>query len=219
MKTFINNIEIHYNQTGTGSPLILLHGNGEDLHIFDLLTEQLQTKFSVYALDSRNHGASSMTADYSYETMAEDVRLFIENQKLEKPYVVGFSDGAIVALMLELLHPNTFKAMMLLGLNLKPSDFLPENLEYLQEEFERTGDELLKLMLEQPQIELNQLDAISIPTTLIAAEDDLFQPRLYSDIKKKIKGAKYIEMKGHDHASYVVNQNILYPIIEKEFLL
>lgn len=217
METTINNITIHYECKGEGRPLVLLHGNGEDHHIFDALIEKLQKDFTVYAIDSRNHGESSKTDDYGYEAMTEDLRLFIEDQELDNPHIVGFSDGAIVALMLELAQPNTFAGMMLLGLNLKPTDFIPENLAYLQEEFSKTGDKLLQLMLEQPQIELEELHHISIPTIIVAAEDDLFQPSLYTNIMTKIKGAQFIEMKGHDHASYVVNQDILYPMIIKEF--
>lgn len=217
METTINNITIHYERKGEGRPLVLLHGNGEDHHIFDALIEKLQKDFTVYAIDSRNHGESSKTDDYGYEAMTEDLRLFIEDQELDNPHIVGFSDGAIVALMLELAQPNTFAGMMLLGLNLKPTDFIPENLAYLQEEFSKTGDKLLQLMLEQPQIELSELKDISIPTIVVAAQDDLFTPSLYNNILKEIKEAQFIEMKGHDHSSYVVDCDILHEPIKTAF--
>ena len=82
MNIKVNGITLEYSKEGTGEPLILLHGNGEDHHIFDKLAEKLKEKFTVYAIDSRNHGKSSMTDDYSYETMAEDIFSFINALEL-----------------------------------------------------------------------------------------------------------------------------------------
>ena len=140
-----NGIDLFYKKSGNGAPLLLLHGNGEDHTIFDVLSEKMQKHFTIYAIDSRNHGQSSKTTDFSYQTMAEDISQFITALDLKDVSIVGFSDGAIIATMLELEHPNTFKQMVLLGINLKPSDFKEENLAYLSAEYEKTKDPLLKL--------------------------------------------------------------------------
>lgn len=217
MKEEINGIYLSYSQSGMGKPLILLHGNGEDHTIFDELTQKLKQHFCIYAIDSRNHGDSSKTDDYSYETMAADVARFIKKKNLGKPSILGFSDGAIIALMLALQYNGIFAKMALLGINLKPDDFKPEILEEMRHEYAATKDPLVKLMLEQPDIELSRLKNITTPTLLVAAEDDIFKDELFTDIADTMPNATLAIMEGHDHGSYIVHEDILYPLLKEFF--
>lgn len=210
MEIKVNNIILNYTQSGKGYPVILLHGNGEDLHIFDKLTEKLKQHYTVYAIDSRNHGGSSKTDDYSYETVVEDIYHFIKQMKLEHVAVIGFSDGAIISLLLQLKYENIFDKLVLLGVNLKPDDFKEEIYGYLVEEYEKTKDPLVKMMLEQPQIELEELKRINVPTLVVAAEDDIYYRKNFTDIAETIPHAVLKIMQGHDHSSYIVNEDILY---------
>lgn len=205
-----NGIDLFYKKSGNGAPLLLLHGNGEDHTIFDALSEKMQKHFTIYAIDSRNHGQSSKTTDFSYQTMAEDISQFITALNLKDVSIVGFSDGAIIATMLELEHPNTFKQMVLLGINLKPSDFKEGNLAYLSAEYEKTKDPLLKLMLEEPNIELSSLKAINTHTLVVRAEDELFDDALYTEIVNTMPNAQLLIMENHSHDSYVVNSDTLF---------
>ncbi len=152
MKITVNNVTLNYIEKGKGKPLIMLHGNGEDLQIFDKLIDKLQKHFTVYAIDSRNHGESTKTADYTYETMAEDIHQFIEKLELKDVSVIGFSDGAIISLLLTLKYPQILEKMVLLGVNLKPTDFKSDIYNSIIEEYEKTKDPLFKMMLEQPNI-------------------------------------------------------------------
>lgn len=218
MEINTNNITLNYIKEGNGDPLILLHGNGEDLHIFDKLIHKLKSHFTVYAIDSRNHGGSSQSEDFTYETMAEDIRRFIEKLQLKQVSIVGFSDGAIVALLLAIEHHQIFDKMVLLGVNLKPTDFKLEIYNSIVEEYERTKDPLFKMMLEQPNIELEELKGVDTPSLIIAAEDDLYHENTFQDIANTMPNAVLKIIKGHDHGSYVVNKDILYPYL-REFLL
>lgn len=217
MKINVNNITLNYIQEGQGEPLILLHGNGEDLQIFDKLISKLKKQFTVYAIDSRNHGSSTRTEDFSYETMAEDIHQFIEKLELKHVSVIGFSDGAIISLLLTLKYPQIFKKMVLLGVNLKPSDFKLDIYNSIVEEYEKTQDPLFKMMLEQPNIELDDLKEINTPTLVIGAEDDLYNEDSFQNIADTMPDAELKIMKGHDHGSYVINCDILYPSLN-EFL-
>ena len=187
MNIKVNGITLEYSKEGTGEPLILLHGNGEDHHIFDKLAEKLKEKFTVYAIDSRNHGKSSMTDDFSYETMAEDIFSFINALEPGGVSLVGFSDGAVISLFLALKYPDIIKKMALLGVNLKPSDFKKNCYEYVKKEYEKTKNPLFKLMLEEPNIELDRLAGINIPSLIIAGEDDIFYRKTFSTYRMKFK--------------------------------
>ena len=194
-----------------------MHGNGEDLQIFDKLVSKLEKQFTVYAIDSRNHGGSTRSEDFTYETMAEDIHQFIEKLELKHVSVIGFSDGAIISLLLTLKYPQTFDRMVLLGVNLKPTDFKLDIYNSIAEEYEKTQDPLFKMMLEQPNIELDDLKEINTPTLVIGAEDDLYYEDSFQNIVNTMPNAVLKIIKGHDHGSYVVNNDVLYPYVA-EFL-
>lgn len=217
MEINVNNITLNYLVKGNGNPLILLHGNGEDLQIFDKLVSKLEKQFTVYAIDSRNHGGSTRTEDFTYETMAEDIHQFIEKLELKHVSVIGFSDGAIISLLITLKYPQTFDRMVLLGVNLKPTDFKLDIYNSIAEEYEKTQDPLFKMMLEQPNIELGDLKEINTPTLVIGAEDDLYYEDSFQNIVNAMPNAVLKIIKGHDHGSYVVNNDVLYPYVA-EFL-
>jgi len=211
MEICVNGITLFYEKHGKGAPLILLHGNGEDHHIFDKLSEKLQNNFTLYAIDSRNHGKSEKTDDFSYETMTEDVFAFCTAFSIEKAYFLGFSDGAIISLFLAFTHPEKIKKMALLGVNLFPSDFTEENMAFIQDMYEQTKDPLFYLMMKEPNIDILRLKEIDLPTLLIAAENDLFRPELYPESEEAFPNASLLIMEGHEHDSYIIENDMLYP--------
>ena len=206
----MNNFRLSYIKEGVGKPLILMHGSGEDRHIFDEIINKLKKDFTVYAIDSRNHGESEKTDIFTYEAMSEDISEFIKKLKLDGAYVVGFSDGAILALMIGMKYPELIGKMALLGINLKPEDFKEAEYNYLLKEYNETKDPLFKMMLEQPDIELEKLKDVNIPTLVIAGENDVFYEKTFTDIVKVMPNAVLKIMGGHDHSSYIINQDILY---------
>lgn len=217
MQLGVNNIHLNYEKTGKGHPVILIHGSGEDHHIFDKLAKKLKDSFTVYAFDSRNHGLSTKTDDYTYKSMAKDYYQSINALGLEKPHLVGFSDGAIIGVIIETLYPDTFGKMALLGINLQASDFKDEIIEYMKAEYDETNDPLLNMMLTQPSISLSQLEKIVTPSLLVFAEDDLFKSEMVNSILKSMKNSTLKIVKGHDHGSYIINEDILYPDLMQFF--
>lgn len=192
------------------TPLILLHGNGEDSSIFSKLTPGLRTQFTVYSLDSRNHGKSEYTATYDYAVMAQDVYAFTQAMGLEKVNLLGFSDGGIIALMLAINNAEIVNRMALLGVNLSPEDLLEDVFSEMKNEYEKTKCPLFKLMLTQPNISINTLTQVNTPTLLVAGENDIFKPDLYHRMLCAMPNAKFLLMKGHTHDSYIVSSDLLY---------
>lgn len=213
----VNGISLYYEVVGNGRPLILLHGNGEDHHIFDVLAEKLAAHFTVYAVDSRNHGQSEKTDLYSYETMAEDIYELIRVMHLAPVNIAGFSDGAIIGLMLALSHPECLEKAALLGVNLKPEDLTEESRRFIEEMYDKTGDPLFRLMLEEPNIDLQTLRSVTLPILLTAGEEDLFNPSLYTDLMHTLPNASLKIMSGHDHGSYVIHTDLLFSDLKDFF--
>lgn len=210
MKIQVNGTTLFYKKVGAGSPLILLHGNGEDHHVFDKLSEKLKDDFTIYAIDSRNHGKSNKTGDYSYETMAEDIYEFIEKMGLGRVNILGFSDGAIISLFLAMKQTEVLNKMVLLGVNLSPKDFTEESYHLIEETYAKTKDPLFKLMMEEPNIRLDDLREIAVPTLIVAGEKDVFKPETFENLQLSLLDSRLIIMAGHDHDSYIVGQDILY---------
>ena len=217
MKIRANGIELAYEKTGMGEPMLLLHGNGEDHHIFDTLSQKLLQQFTLYAIDSRNHGESTKTDEYSYDVMAEDIAAFIEALGLDSVDIVGFSDGAIIALLLAMKGCRAIRKMALLGVNLKPEDFTEESYQFVKETYEETKDPLFKLMLEEPNISPKNVKNIAVPTLVVAGENDIFKPETFVTLSKALPDGQLLVMEGHEHDSYLVGQDCLYPELIRFF--
>lgn len=213
MNIKVNNVDLFYEKTGNGPSLILLHGNSENHHTFDKLVEKLENNFTIYAIDSRNHGESEKIDSFSYHLMTQDIYEFIEKLDLKKPSILGFSDGAIIALLLAMEHRDLLDKLILLGVNLKPSDFTEKSYNFIKSYYEKTKSPFFKLMLEEPNIELEDIKKVVIPTFLIAGEKDIFKEETYTTIQKTLPNSQLRIIENHNHDSYIKNNDMLYPLL------
>lgn len=213
----VNGISLNYEKLGQGYPLIMLHGNGESLEIFKKLAKKLKAHYEIYLIDSRNHGKSSSTKEISYEDMREDIYEFIKKLNIKKPNVIGFSDGAIVSSMIEIKYKDTFNKMALLGINLSPRDFKDKIYSIMLEKFKNSNNPLEILMLNEPNINLEELSTIDKDVMFFYGDYDLFKDSLYDKLKKALPKAYHKKMIGYDHSSYINNNDIIYDDLIKFF--
>ncbi|WP_225744465.1 alpha/beta fold hydrolase [Marinilactibacillus sp. Marseille-P9653] len=199
-------IQLNYEVTGTGPNVILLHGNGEDLHIFDALVSRLKASFTVYAVDSRDHGKSTQTNEpFNYNDLTEDIHLFIQKLQLEEVTILGFSDGGIIALLLGIRQERYLRKLISLSPNLSPKDWKKAPLMKIQERYRETKDPMFHMMLNEPNIDPKELKNIVVPTLITAGEHDLFYRSMYRTIEKRIPEAELQILKGEDHSSYIID--------------
>ena len=206
----VNGITMHYAVSGEGKPIILIHGNGEDHHIFSVETDQLVAAgYKVYAPDSRGHGANSPLTAYHYADMAEDIYAFIRVIGLEKPALYGHSDGGIIGLLLEINHPGTLGILAVSGTNLSPEGLIPSFIEEFTALNKKSPDPLITLMLTEPHIDPENLKGISIPVLVTVGEHDLILPSETEKIVHAIPDATMIAVENEDHGSYIVGSEIM----------
>ena len=206
----VNGVCLHYAAAGAGKPVVLVHGNGESHELFNVEIRQLvDAGYRVFAPDSRGHGANDRLNEYHYADMAEDMYRFIRALHLEKPLFYGHSDGGIIGLLLEIHHPGTLGAMAISGANLSPEGLDPAFLKEYTELNKQHPDPLVTLMLTEPDIEPQLLEAICIPTLVTVGEHDLILPEETQRIVRHLPNAKQIVVKGEDHGSYVVNSETM----------
>jgi alpha-beta hydrolase superfamily lysophospholipase len=102
----VNGLKMYYEITGTGQPLILLHGGFGNTEMFMPAREALAKNYKVIAVDLQGHGR---TADIDRpivaDSMANDIAALIKQLNLGKTNIVGYSLGGMVALRLAIQHP------------------------------------------------------------------------------------------------------------------
>ena len=160
-------------------PAIFLHGNGESSSLFKDVPKYLSPQFKVIAPDTRGHGKSTY-APLSYDYFAEDVKGIADALGLNKPVLVGFSDGAITALKALIEYPGFFGGAVLAGAR-------------------------VRLMLDEPVFDEKDIAAIDAPVLILAGEKDMVELSHTEKLASLIKGSELKILKGESHSSYVAD--------------
>lgn len=215
MRILVNNVNLYYEEYGNGQPIILLHGNQETHEIFDKLIDKLKDNYKVYAIDNRCHGKSENPIDISYDLMCDDIIDFIKKLNIEKPILYGFSDGGIVGLLIAIKEPNLLSNLIISGANITPDvlTFFDNMITKLFYFFTRS--KYIKMMLNEPNIPLSDLQKIVIPVHVIAGEKDVIKYEHTKLIADNIKNSTLEIVKGEKHGSYIIHSDKIYEIIKK----
>jgi esterase len=105
-------ISLNSQITGEGPPLLIVHGLFGQGRNWGGLARQLGRRFTVHAVDLRNHGASPRATPMTYEAMAADLAAYIEAHQLSPAYIVGHSMGGKAAMLLALQNPELVKRLL-----------------------------------------------------------------------------------------------------------
>lgn len=209
-------IKLYYEKTGTGTPIIMLHGNGEDHKIFDKAVRILKNHYTVYAIDSRDHGKSGKVTELHYEDMADDVYDFITLLNLEKPIVYGFSDGGIIALILAVKHQDILSKIIVSGVNAAPNGLKTIHILTYKISYFSHKNPKVKMMLTEPNITDNMLKSIKIPAVITAGSNDMIKQRHMQHIADCIPNSTFTVFKNELHGSYIVNSTKIAEFILKQ---
>ncbi len=202
------------------SPVLLLHGNGEEHGIFGPTIDALcEAGHTVVAIDSRAQGRSTRgTAPLTYELMAADALAVLDHLGIASAHVVGFSDGAIEGLLIARDHPERALSLLSIGANLTPdgvddsfemeaiADRLSGWVSYWTEGegAEKSVDTaLLNPPLDEAartaELLRASLNVISCPTTVMAGEFDEIDRAQTDLIFRSIPGATLQIVEGCGH--------------------
>lgn len=207
---------INYRIIGEGEPLIMLHGNGESMEIFNEAVEELKSKYQVILIDTRGHGGSIMTdsRDFHYQDMASDLAEFIDALGLRNVNLYGFSDGGIVALMYAINCYTNINHLILSGVNITTGGLKFSFHLLLWLKFIFTGSNLSGLMLKEPKINPVLLENIRTNVLLVYGESDIIKKREIATINAKIPVSSLVFVPKENHGSYVVNSKKIALIID-----
>lgn len=177
----LGNAKIYYEEYGKGTPLIFLHGNNGSISDFYKQISFFSKNYRVIAIDTRGQGRSTdlTESEYSYKGFADDLFKVVEALKLDKINILGWSDGGNTGLIFNYKHPDLVGKLITIGANLNPAGIKEDVLNsFKQQALENkagTNKRLINLMLNYPDITVEQLGKIKNPALIIAGSNDVIK--------------------------------------------
>ncbi len=109
----INGIDIAYDDTGSGSPVVFLHGYPFNRSLWNAQISALSNTYRLITPDLRGHGDSAVTDSVTINEMATDVAGLLDTLGIERAVVGGLSMGGYVTLAFEKQFPDRVRALVL----------------------------------------------------------------------------------------------------------
>ncbi len=210
-------ISHYYIEQGTGYPFILLHGNGEDSSYFSNQINEFSLLYHVFAIDTRGHGKTDRgNAPFTIRQFADDLMEFMDSHKIDRANILGFSDGANIAMIFAIKYPDRVNKLILNGGNLNAKGIkrtvqVPIEIGYKMASLfsgkslqARENAEMLGLMVNEPDIAVDDLAKIQAVTLVIAGTKDMVKEEHTRLIAKNISNAKLQFIKGNH---FIANKN------------
>jgi esterase len=114
--TEVNGYDMAYQESGSGAPLVLVHGALTDYRTWAAVAPELAKHYHVYIVALRHYYPEKWDGkgnDFSYEQHASDVAEFIKKLKLGKVHLLGHSRGGGVVVNVAKQNPEVIKTLIL----------------------------------------------------------------------------------------------------------
>jgi len=212
---------IWYATYGSGPPVILLHGGlGHSGNWGYQVPALVRSGYRAVLMDSRGHGRSTRDArPFMYELMASDVSAVMDALHLEKASLVGWSDGATIALILAMKAPTRVAGVFFFACNMDPSgvnqitepnpvlarclgrhakDYA--RLSATPDQFKAFAEAVGLMMKTQPNYSAHDLAQISAPVVIVQSEHEEFIRREHAEyLARSIPNAEFVNLHGVSH--------------------
>ncbi len=110
----VDGIRLHYQEKGSGTPLVLIHGFGSSTYTWRDVFKPLSEHFRVISIDLKGFGFSEKPAgDYTRRGQAVLVQKFLDKLKIERAWFAGSSMGGEVSLNVALQDANRVEGLIL----------------------------------------------------------------------------------------------------------
>ncbi|WP_345520580.1 alpha/beta hydrolase [Nocardioides conyzicola] len=206
---------------GAGEPLMLLHGGYCSIEHLRPLGDALADTYRVHAPERVGHGRTAdRDGPFSYAAGLEETVAYLDAVGLASAHVVGFSDGAILGLLLALEHPGRVRSLVSISGNVDTDAFVSDeeaahtmtaeasaqlDREYADlspdgpEHGEVVVAKLTQMWLTEPRITPEVLATITAPTLVMAGDHDMVRPDHTLLIAQSIPGAQLAIVPGAGH--------------------
>ncbi|MFN6946613.1 MAG: alpha/beta fold hydrolase [Cytophagaceae bacterium] len=109
-------MSLFYRESGTGAPLLILHGVFGSSDNWVTPAKMMEDEFHLYLIDQRNHGRSFHSDDFSYDIMADDLKDFIAEHSIKDPFIIGHSMGGKVVMRFAQKYPELYKKVIIVDI-------------------------------------------------------------------------------------------------------
>ena len=225
-----------YSRTGEGEPLLLLHPGSADARAFDNIVPTLAQLFTCYLPERRGHGHTpDVEGAYDFNAVVDDKIAFIETVIQGPVRVFGYSDGAIVAIMLAVKRPDLVSRLVcgsgvyhhdgwLSGViddSETPPDFMTEAYAEVSPDGKEHYAVVIKKLADahraQPAITNEELQRVLCRTLVILGDDDEVKLEHALDWYRALPDGELAIVPRTSHA-LIVEKTELYLSIVADFL-
>ena len=237
----IGPVHMWYETRGAGEPLVLLHGGLDSNAAWVGQLDALAKHFLVFAPERRGHGHTpDVEGPISYQVMAEDTAAFIDEVVGRPVHLVGWSDGAILSLVVALARPDLVLKLVLIGGDADVSAYVPEFREAARQPADSemfqpfraiygavspdgpdhwpvVFSKLTRMWQREPHIPLTDLGQIRARTLVMTGDDDLVRLEHSVAMYRAISNAELAVIPGASHAAPMEKPDLVNHILT-EFL-
>ena len=197
-----NGINYYYEISGTGEPLLLLHGGLGSTDMFKPILPAFTAHRQVIAIDLQGHGRTALgNRKLSLIDLGDDVASVLKQLGYRQVDALGYSFGGGVAFRFAVQHPEMVRRLALVSAGFSEEGFYPE----MREQQKQVGAQMADAMKETPMYKSyaavapkpedfpRLLDALgelmrghydysadvkklTMPTMLIFGDSDMYQP-------------------------------------------
>ena len=229
----LNGAKIYYEEYGKGEPLLLIHGNGESIKSMVNQIEYFKTKFRVIIADNRGHGKSELKTDsLTYKQIANDLDGLADHLQLDSLSIIGWRDGAILALLMGINNKVKIKRIAAMAGNLRPdstavNSWAPNQVRKNELEIKKfiaKGDtsrdwnlilQRFGLLLNQPNISHEGLKKIKEAVLIIAGDRDIIKNEHSVEMFNNIPKSQLCIIPGATHSAPQMIPEIFNEIVNR----
>ncbi|HUR81215.1 MAG TPA: alpha/beta hydrolase [Thermoanaerobaculia bacterium] len=224
----LNGIRMYYEVHGRhdGVPLVLLHGGGSTIEVtFGRILPVFARGRRVIAVEEQGHGRTTdRDAPVAFETSADDVAALLAHLDVERADVLGFSNGASIALQVAIRHPRLVRKLVFASSFTKRDGAVPQLWEFmkvadftnmpaaLKDAFLRVNpdEQQLRVMHDKDAERMRSftdvpdafLASLSVPTLIVLGDRDIVRPEHALELTRLIAGARLFILPG-GHGDYL----------------
>src|SRR6266446_6536471 len=200
----LNGIEIDYEVSGSGPPVLLTHGYSATRRMWDGQHRALGDAYQVISWSMRGHGQTESPAEpsqYSAGLTIADMRALLHHVGVERAVIGGLSLGGYASLDFYVAHPEMVRALVICDSG--PGYRNPETREAMGEHRSAQGlaHAARGVLAQEGSRVIDALAGVRVPTLIIVGDQDqpFIAPCEY--MAKKIPGARLEVIAGAGHSS------------------
>lgn len=230
----VNGLDMYYEQYGSGSPLVLIHGGGSTIGTtFGRVLDAFAKNHQIIAVELQAHGhTADRNLPSSFEQDADDVAALLQELHIPKADFFGFSNGGTTTLQIAIRHPQLVRKIVVASAIYKRSgaydwlwegmknptfDQMPEPYKKAYLEINPSQEGLLamfdrdaKRMQTFKDISEADIRGIQAPALILTADADVSRPEHAVEMFRQMQHARLMILPG-GHGEYIGELTTLKP--------